>query len=238
MPRTSALFDPCTALAWNKCLWADDPLWTWRPSNGNPVSTWRNAGSVTGDAEQLTANLQPLFQSSVAALNGKGAVQFDGVNDYMDCAQFSLVNQFSIAAIANITVPSGCVVAWNNTVANAYYRVDASGVTMRQANGPRLVVTVSAVPYLMWGTYVFAVGGAVQTGLSSVADPATGALGGDEAANFLRLGGRPLDGAVNMAAQYGFVGFYAGDITQDAQWGNFKEWARSYYGVSVARSGT
>lgn len=58
-------------------VWAGDPAWT-NPGDGNAVSSWRNGGSVGGDPAQATATAKPTFRASVAALNNRPAVEFDG----------------------------------------------------------------------------------------------------------------------------------------------------------------
>jgi len=65
-------------LPWSEVLWAEDPAWT-NPGDGNPVSSWRNAGSIgsAGDATGSGAT-RPIYRAAYANLNNKPAVEFDG----------------------------------------------------------------------------------------------------------------------------------------------------------------
>jgi hypothetical protein len=75
-------FNPLTQVAAIHALWADDPAWS-RPSDGAAVSSWRNE-SGAGDPAQATGADQPTMRYSVAGLNNRGAVEFDGVTQFLN----------------------------------------------------------------------------------------------------------------------------------------------------------
>jgi hypothetical protein len=54
--------------------------------NGANVAAWADQSTFANHDTQGTAASQPLFIASVAAANNKPAVQFDNIDDYLDCA--------------------------------------------------------------------------------------------------------------------------------------------------------
>lgn len=79
---TASVFSPLD-IAWHHAYWADAPDWT-DPGDGNAVSQWDDASGNARHIVQATGGNQPLFRSSVANLNSKGGVDFDGTDDYLD----------------------------------------------------------------------------------------------------------------------------------------------------------
>lgn len=73
-------YNPLTSISWYAAWWAEDPDWT-PPADGGAVSSWRNAGTNGVAATQGTGIKQPLYRASVASLNNRPAVDFDGSND-------------------------------------------------------------------------------------------------------------------------------------------------------------
>lgn len=69
-------FDPLADITWKAAFWADDPSWT-NPGDGNPVTSWRDAGTEGVDPTQATASIKPTFRSSTASLNNRATVEFD-----------------------------------------------------------------------------------------------------------------------------------------------------------------
>lgn len=68
---------------WYAAFWAEDPDWT-NPGDGNPVSSWRNAGSGDwGNAVQATVAYQPTFFASQVSFNNKPIVHGDLSDDFL-----------------------------------------------------------------------------------------------------------------------------------------------------------
>lgn len=68
--------------------WYDSRTDDYFTLNGSGVSAWASRAGTMGATplSQATAGSQPLRATSVAVLGGKNAVQFDGVDDFMDTA--------------------------------------------------------------------------------------------------------------------------------------------------------
>lgn len=82
--RRGAAFDPFTLPGggtWAICSWAEDPSWT-PPSNGSPVSSWRNGGTA-GTAFTASSTARPTYTAADANLNGRPSLTFDGTDDAM-----------------------------------------------------------------------------------------------------------------------------------------------------------
>lgn len=73
---------PTLTIAMHTGFWADDPSWS-NPGNGNAVSSWRDYSGNTRHAVQATGSKQPIFRSSVASLNNRAGVDFDGTDDWL-----------------------------------------------------------------------------------------------------------------------------------------------------------
>lgn len=78
-------------------FWAEDPKWT-KPADGAAVASVRN-NSGGGDPAQATGAAQPLYAQAVAALNGRAALLFDGVDDYLDVDITDLAQPFQIVSV-------------------------------------------------------------------------------------------------------------------------------------------
>ena len=77
-------------------------------NNGDPVANWQDASGNSHDASQGTASNQPTFYTNV--INGKPAVSFDGVNDYLTGTLGTLNAPFTIIIVGyfeNLNQPGG-----------------------------------------------------------------------------------------------------------------------------------
>lgn len=89
---TAAPFDPLS-IGWYAAFWSEDPDWA-NPGDGNPVASWRNAGSGDwGDAVEATAANQPLYHASDAFFNNRPIVQGDVTDDLLTTGLGTLVSQ-------------------------------------------------------------------------------------------------------------------------------------------------
>lgn len=75
-------FNPLTQVTALHAMWANDPAWS-RPADGAAVASWRNQ-SGGGDPAQATGADQPTMRYAVPELNGRSAVEFDGVSEFLD----------------------------------------------------------------------------------------------------------------------------------------------------------
>lgn len=117
-------FNPLTLPvgSWFKAFWAEDPDWT-PPADGGAVSSWRNAGTISGDAEQATGINQPLYIASVPEFNDRPAIRSDGVNDYLRTATFTAQTQPGVVVwVGRIRATTG-----------AHFVLDGGSSTVRWA---------------------------------------------------------------------------------------------------------
>lgn len=80
---------------------------TANPVDGTPVSSWKDLSDNANNADQATVGNQPLFKTNI--LNGEPVVRFDGVDDRLEIADateiqdiFSAANGSYIFAVVNL----------------------------------------------------------------------------------------------------------------------------------------
>lgn len=216
-------YNPLTAVTWAKAFWASDPSWS-NPGNGNGVSSWRNGGSIAGDATQATGSKQPTYAAAATHLNNRPAVDFDGVDDHLDVATF-----------ADITLGTELVVIARATAAASNNLVSGT-VSGKRRN---LLTNASSQWAIFAGTAV--AGGTADTNghflhaiftgspaASTLAvDGSTVASGnaGSEAVNSIRLGAN-LALTVYLAGLIAFVGFGSLTVGERA---DLLAWSRDFY---------
>jgi len=62
-------------------------------SNSDPVATWADESGNGNDVTQASSGQRPIYETSV--LNGLPVVSFDGVNDTLECAAFSITSPYT-----------------------------------------------------------------------------------------------------------------------------------------------
>lgn len=227
------------AIAWEIELWAGDPDWS-NPGNGNAVSTWPDRSGNANDLTQATGTRQPIFRSSVAALNWQSAIEFDTSDDDMASSTFSLAQPFSVVVVGNITQLSSFadLLFLRSSDAAPYTSYATDGGTpnrFRIYDSPGDLLagteTVDADPHFF---------AAVFNGITSkiLLDSQTWSGGnlGSDAATQLWLNSNALGG--NWGGGHrAYVGLFDGDITADANWTALLEWINSTYGVTTGEQG-
>lgn len=242
MPRISTLFDPRTAIPWVKGFWADDPSWVQKPSNGQPVSTWRNFGSTAGDAEpSTTGGGLPTFRSSTSDLNGRGSLEFAITTRLLADWSLSSPSPCSVVVVLNYTSnPGVAAVIWSGSTSaqvpqiafhDATYNNDLymHDSTQGVSSAP---TAFASLPYQQLIRATFSNNG-VQT-LQWNNDVVSG-VGSGVNCNKCIIGSYRDRGTYSFGGQIAFLGIYLGDVSTHAKWPNFKEWVRSYYGIAIAR---
>ena len=218
------------SVSWFAAFSADDLAL----SDGGAVSTWADRSGNARDASQGTSGNRPTYRATVAALNSKPAVEFDGSNDFLRTSSWTAISQpISVVAILSILATGSgsrfiadgissnpMAVYWNATVSWAMY----AGTSEWAQGSPNPSTGAKGLRALLNGTSSrFAVNGTV---LSAATNIGSGTMTG------LTIGAKRDDtGSANM--QLAFLGLYAGDVTADGNWSDFKAWAASYYGVTV-----
>jgi len=202
-------------------------------ATGQPVTVLS-----TFSANQATGSFQPTYRGSVAALNNRPAVDFDGTDDRLEItAGVSLAQPFSVVWIG---VPD--TVAANRRIAGL------------NSAGTGQAVGLTSTPN--WSAQM---GSAALTGGTPVADTAymarfllnnassviavngsavaTGTVNGTLAVDQIILGaGRtaPSTYAQFQDGKTAFLGIFPGDITTHPRWPDFKAWCRIHYNIVIA----
>jgi hypothetical protein len=87
-------FDPST-IGWYASYSADAIL----AADGSLVAQWNDTSGNARHLTQATSASQPTYRSSVSVLNGKPAVEFDGVDDFIRSAALTLAQPFGIVVV-------------------------------------------------------------------------------------------------------------------------------------------
>lgn len=87
--------------------WASDPAWA-NPGDGNAVSSMRNQ-SGGGDPAQATSSKRPIYRASVAVLNNRPAVQFDGTDDFLNIDVANTAQPFKLLCVGALSASAGVV---------------------------------------------------------------------------------------------------------------------------------
>lgn len=235
-------FDPLS-IGWYAAFWAEDPNWT-DPGDGNAVSSWRNDGSGDwGAAAQATGTKQPLYRSSVAALNSKPAIDFDGSNDELKTSA-GTAQEPSTGGGPLVSVMIADVTP-NSTFAYLHDRRAQVGgdpgtnrfiVGMTSGNGWRIYVdsgrdggTATSGAHLFvfdfWNnpnSYLYVDGVTIQNGVNI---------------GWCSLDGLTLGAGINAGAfvdaRIAFMGLKVGALTAQ-ELSDIEAWATDHYGITVS----
>lgn len=230
------LLRPPPAISWHAAFWADDGGWS-NPGNGNAVSSWHDLSGNSRPAAQATGANQPLFRSSVAGLNGRAGVEFDGSNDRLVTATWTNLSQpFTFVLIATwaslgsgqkgaMDGPAGSPAGlFTDTSTNTIDLYSGGGGYWR---GPGISTGLHAVRAKFSSTSsVICVDGS-GTGSNVPSGPGTNGCTG------LTIGSL-RDGSGASAFTVGFAAVYAGDVTGHANWAVFCSWVSATYGATLA----
>ena len=115
-PAAGGSFNPLTERSWHTAYWASDADWT-PPADGAAVSSWRDGSGNGRTAVQATGSKQPTFRASVATLNNRPGVEFDGSADTISAPAFTAVPQpYTLVIVARvITLSPDAYLAGVNT---------------------------------------------------------------------------------------------------------------------------
>jgi len=229
--QAAPVFDPFS-LGWEAAHWASDPGWT-PPAADGAVDSWRDGAGNGHTVTQATSGKQPLYRTSVAKLNGKPGIDFDGVDDYLQTASFAMAQPISAVIVASDYLVSGSYrYLWGSgQPPGLWFRSDVTtGILQVFAGsiiGSPLVFDSDA--HLWRGYYNGNSGAAAKDGTSVTGDTYTYGIGGGYAIGAIGPGADRGWADVNVA----FVGVYAGDVTANPNWAAFKTWVTSFYGITV-----
>lgn len=235
-PAALGAFDP-SIIAWAASFYAGDPLWS-NPGEGGAVSSWRNGGTLGGNATQAAGANQPVW--SATSIGGRPGVTFDGTNDTLSISLSDLnTTPLSVVAVLKLLTASGVQVAIGLSGSGARYAPAAiSGVWYGRLHGVSGGVaasggTTDTNPHLF-----STVGKATGTTLKLAKDGTDLASSSSASAvpdlaspQTLYLGS---DNGSYSNCVIGFVGVFVGDVEADPNWSMFKLLSAMHYGFAVA----
>ena len=217
-------------------VWASDPLWT-PPADGGAVSSWRNGGSVGGDLVQATGSKQPTYRASVAALNSKPTVQFDGADDAVSYNVTDIPQTYYLVLIASTSTPTSydCAIGTSEVAGRGLHIGSPLGTSPDYRISFGTAVnggTPTSDPALFVVTAAGASSALAVNGTTVLSgNMGTGAL------SRLTLGGWSTDGSTiadPLTGHIAYAAVFTTDPTALPEWDTFKAWCLSFYGVTVA----
>lgn len=182
------------------------------------------------DAVQFTGTKQPAYRASVAALNGKPAVQGDGVDDFLQTAAWSsaLTQPSSVVVVGSVSAEDNLTDGITST--NRHLVKEILGTDWRIFAGTSVDGGTSDTD-----PHLFA---AVFNGASSTLDvdgvEVVSGNAGAQTLTGLTIGSNYNGTAAWNSGHIAFVGAIAGDIEADANWPAFVAWVESHYGLVIA----
>jgi len=204
-------------------------------ATGQPVTVLS-----TFSANQSVGAAQPTYRGSVAALNNRPAVDFDGTDDRLEItAGVSLAQPFSVVWIGVVDSFSthGGVLGFNSASASRRIFVASSGGNkfgLNATNNSFSTATYLTNNAYMVRTYVSGASSALSVnGTADALSTDPGSLAIDQ----LILGvGRlaPSTYTNFLDGQTAFLGIFPGDITASPRWPDFKAWCRIHYNIVIA----
>lgn len=222
---TQSTFSPLQ-VGWAHAYWAEGPeMAALGLSNGAAVATWPDEIG-TADLTQGTGSAQPAFQSSVAALGNRATVKSDGA-DWVGPTTITIITQpFSVVVVESGATTGTLLVSTAGDLGWCFY----------MSGGVWLANTGSTIS-----------GGSADSGahmLRFYANSASSKLAEDETVvvtgNAGTYGAGPIQlfripaAGFNSAAHLAFVGIYAGDVTADPKWTDFKTYVATHYSLTIA----
>ena len=220
--------DPFTMVAWHAAYWASDPGWT-PPANGATVTSWRD-GSGNARTMSSAGGLQPpTFRTTVAGLNNKPGVEYDGTDDRLHSATFTAINPpYAMVAVFRPTVDGvdRYTLTSSNMSGGAGVGINASSNWHLFAGADLVGTAVTAASHFLNTT----VNGASSTIRVDGVQVAAGNSGTPPAADRWMIATYANGSAAYGKSTYGFVGFKIGALTGPEETG-LLAWARSFYGT-------
>ncbi len=222
-------FDPLVDITWAAAYFAEDPDWT-PPADGGAVSQWDDGSGNARHVSQGTGTARPTYRASVAALNGKPAVQWDGTSDVLSSSTFTAVTQpWSWVIVADATGAAAVRRAVSNNGGTSWVRRDVTTDDLTVNPGTSNVTAAGTLTgaHLLIGVGNGASSAAILDGTSTTGGSGTATW------TIVHLGASSAATEV-WAGHIAFAGLYSGDITGNAKYADLKTWVAAHYGFAVA----
>jgi len=188
----------------------------------------------TFSANQATGSFQPTYRGSVATLNNRPAVDFDGTDDRLEILTgVSLAQPFSVVWIGDLDA----------TNTRAWLGIH-SGNNVRRVGTNTTQAINAGLGWAGLATLATATGYLSTAYINTTASSATlnGTADGTGSSGTVALDQIILGAGRTTPSTYGnfldgktaFLGIFPGDITTHPRWPDFKAWVRSHYNLVIA----
>lgn len=182
-------------------------------NDGDSVATWPDASGNGHDATQATASKQPTYQTN--EVNGKPAVQTDGVDDFIR-STFATAQPFTRFSVWSVSLPSFNHIL-GGVAANVALWCPSPNAMQLYAGTFGPVASVSSSTWVLvvecydGASSFIEVGGARTTGNPSTGSPGGVTIGADNGGNantsgkyaeVLHYAGRLSDGDISTLVTY------------------------------------
>lgn len=235
--RPPVTFDPMTqmppaslppynplSITWAAAYWAEDPSWT-NPGNGNAVSSWRDGSGNSRDATQATGANQPLYRSSDSGLNSMPTVDFDGTNDYLATAGFTIAQPATRVIVVRMksVVASRHFFSTNGAGQRNDMNSDSGPITWVMYAGTQLI---SATVCTTVGAFLIAEYNGVSSSLSLNGSSIASGDAGGQSSGDISLG--TFNGGAGTSCHIAFAALKSGLLTAQNK-ADLLAWSRLHY---------
>ena len=223
-------FDPLS-IGWHTAFWAEDPAWS-HPADGVAVSQWDDAtGNARHAIQTATPGRQPLYRSSVAALNSKPAVDFVSADALSTATWTGIALGWSLVAVAHLRVTGNSLsVTDGDDTSHRAILGTSSGGLFRFACGSGVNgAAMDTNAHLFLGFSANSAAGAFE-----LDGTLTSGTTGSHTNTGLTLGSGFSETSANIQGEIAFVGLYATDVRAHGSWSAFEAWVTSHYGITIS----
>jgi hypothetical protein len=223
-------FNPRTAFSWHSLYWVEGPDFTaLGVTDGNTVETWPNETSEV-DVTQATGTARATYRSSVAKLNNKPAMDFDGGDWYRGTFSSGPSYPLSVVAIAAFDSASATNFLFDGISNRTAGYIQSTSYRISQGGTVRTGGTPNTNAHLL--LYRFDTGGSDRLNIDGSGTATIDLDAGNDAVAGITVGAN-ITPAAFLSGEIAFLGYFSGDISAHASWGDFKTWVTSHYGITT-----
>lgn len=234
--QDNSAFDYARDITWSTFWDAEDPEWT-PPADGAALVNGTGLRDSSGNSRPLSTVVgTPTYRASVAALNGKSAIEFDGVDDYLQTVSYNPPDQpMSIMAVIVPDTQSS-----TRTLIDAQTAGSRNGITISSSDAVgALNVSGSQDSSLIISENVASVVIVYLNGASSYvvvngikSSILTGVGGGGNASGWTV--GVAYNGSQDFKGKIAKIGTYAGELPLNSKYEEMNTALESDYAIAIA----
>lgn len=223
-------FNPNSSISW-KAVYLANSGFCGNVGEGGTITMWEDA---SGNGNHLVQNVaNATYTESLAGLNNRPAVVFDGSAILQSSVKFNVGAQ----PVSYVVITYVDAAAATRTILDSQTVFDTCRFSLNGSDAMQLLASTSTTTqtvsegaaHCLTATFNGASSFTTYDGVASTTvNPGT-----NYTTSGIRLGAA-YNGAQKYSGKIAFVGIYAGDITADPNWTNFKFWATLCYGITFS----